>query len=154
VTVNAGELLTSVCRTFVPLCAAKRQTLALELAPNLPTVFADPDRLTQVMTNLVSNAVKYTPDGGRITARTASDGQFVTLSVTDTGIGMSQEEQARLFSSFYRVKNEQTRAIPGTGLGLTITRMLVDMHGGHIDVTSAPGEGSTFAVVLPLGVPA
>ena len=113
-------------------------------------VLADGDRVKQILTNLFSNAHKYTPEEGQIDLSVEAVGAVVCTAVTDTGIGLSTEEQARLFTRFYRAHNAVTKAVGGTGLGLTITRMLVEMQGGKIQVTSEPGHGSTFRFTLPL----
>ena len=98
--------------------------------------------------NLVSNAVKYNRDGGRVDVTlSASDGR-ITIAVADTGIGMAPEEAARLFTDFARIRNDKTRHILGSGLGLSIVRKLTDLYHGQVSVASKPGEGSTFTVVL------
>ncbi len=114
-------------------------------------VRVDPDRIRQVLRNLLSNAVKYSPDGGAVTVRAASDATSVTVSVVDTGIGMDEDTQRRLFRKFYRADNTMARRIGGTGLGLALVREIVTAHGGEIRVRSALGRGSEFSVVLPAG---
>jgi two-component system sensor histidine kinase BaeS len=106
--------------------------------------------LVQVLTNLLSNAHKYTPSGGDIGLVVARDEGVIRLAVRDTGIGMATEEQAQLFTKFFRARNRVAREAGGTGLGLVITKSLVTLHGGDISVHSTPGEGSTFVVTLPL----
>ena len=113
-------------------------------------IFADRDAMATVLRNSVDNAVKYTPDGGRVCVRADRDDCFLTISVVDTGIGMTGDERARVFDEFYRVRSRSTAAIPGTGLGLSIVKRLVEMHQGRIRVKSAPGAGSDFAVSLPV----
>jgi two-component system, NtrC family, sensor histidine kinase KinB len=115
----------------------------------LPAVWGDSERVTQILTNLVSNAHKYTPEGGQITVVAAAAGDGIRLEVRDTGVGLSPEEQARLFTRFYRAQNRATQEAGGTGLGLAITRALVEAHGGRIAVQSSPGQGSTFRLTLP-----
>jgi signal transduction histidine kinase len=117
---------------------------------SIPPVFADSDKLTQILTNLISNAVKYSPQGGPITISvTVADGS-VRLSVADQGLGLPPEELPRIFERFHRLKDDARRQIPGTGLGLYITRRLVELHAGRIWAESAgPGRGSTFHVELP-----
>ncbi|HSB70870.1 MAG TPA: HAMP domain-containing sensor histidine kinase [Candidatus Methylomirabilis sp.] len=116
----------------------------------IPPVLADPDKLTQILTNLTSNAIKYSPQGGAITISvTAADGT-VRVSVADQGLGLARDELPRLFERFHRVQDETRRQIPGTGLGLYITRRLVELQDGRIWADSAgPGKGSTFHVELP-----
>jgi two-component system phosphate regulon sensor histidine kinase PhoR len=131
----------------------KGQTMELRLEGDLPLVYGVGRALLEVFMNLVSNAVKYTPDGGNITvsARPLADG--VEVAVADTGFGLSPEDQERVFQRFYRVKDAQTRQIVGTGLGLPIVKKVVEDHQGSIMVASEPGKGSSFTVRLPLGSP-
>jgi signal transduction histidine kinase len=132
-----------------PLIDAKRQGLRLDLDDALPAVWADADRVTQILTNLVSNAHKYTPVEGSITVAARRDNGFVRVDVSDTGIGLSPEDQAQLFSKFFRAPDPSPKAATGTGLGLAITRSLVELHGGRISVSSVPRQGSTFTFSLP-----
>lgn len=118
------------------------------LPDSLPPVRGDHGRIVQVLVNLLSNAIKYTPDGGTITLRACQDGQFVRLTVEDTGVGMTAEELANLGTKFWRADNDQVINQPGTGLGLAITRNLVALMGGEWQVTSTPGQGSAFTVGL------
>jgi signal transduction histidine kinase len=116
----------------------------------IPPILADPDKLTQVLTNLVSNAIKYSPGGGPVTIAVGAADGMVRLSVTDHGLGLPPEELARVFERFHRLQDEARRQIPGTGLGLYITRRLVELQEGRIWAESAgPGRGSTFHVELP-----
>jgi PAS domain S-box-containing protein len=115
-------------------------------------VRGDPIRLTQVITNLLSNAIKYSPEGGVVLVRTGAGEGGVTISVKDEGIGMAAEQQNRVFERFYRADMSNT-AVEGTGLGLTISLLIVESHGGRIDIQSAPGDGSTFTVILPPAAP-
>ncbi|HET7874975.1 MAG TPA: response regulator, partial [Methylomirabilota bacterium] len=148
--VDLTRLIREVADSVRPLIDAKRQQLALDLSDGLPAVWADADRVTQILTNLISNAHKYTPAEGRITvaARRADGG--VRVDIQDTGIGLSPEEQAQLFTRFFRAGQPRAGPASGTGLGLVITRLLVELHGGNISVSSAPGQGSTFSFSLPL----
>jgi two-component system NtrC family sensor kinase len=127
----------------------KKQTLGLEIVPDLPSVLGNSLRLGQVMSNLVSNAVKYTPEGGHITVDAfIKDGQVV-VEIKDDGIGISKEDLPHIFDKFYRVDRPETEGIIGSGLGLSIVKTIVEKHGGRIWVDSEVGEGTTFAVVLP-----
>jgi PAS domain S-box-containing protein len=121
-----------------------------DLDPRLPIVTGDRDRLVQVVTNLVNNAVKYSPDGGTVTLSTRSDGGFALISVTDTGLGIPADEIEHVFERFRRVRSGAAQSIPGTGLGLTIVKQIVEMHGGKIWVESAVGHGSAFHFTVPL----
>jgi|GEM_PF-5620388 len=116
--------------------------------------YIDPDRMEQVIINLVSNAVKYSPQGGTVTLSLCKEADTITLSVTDTGMGMSEEQMGQLFQRFYRTPDAIARGIKGTGLGLYLVKQLVEAHEGRIDVTSRAGRGTTFSVTLPQQIPA
>jgi two-component system phosphate regulon sensor histidine kinase PhoR len=128
----------------------KSQTMLVELADDVPEVWGDPERIAQVLVNLLSNAHKYTPAGGRITLVVQPVPSAVQIAVRDTGIGLTAEEQGQVFTRFFRADNRETREEGGTGLGLAISRALVEQHGGSIEVESEAGRGSTFTVTLPL----
>jgi signal transduction histidine kinase len=100
--------------------------------------------------NLVSNAVKYNCPGGSVKISVSAEDDLLRLCVADTGIGMTPEERARLFQRFYRIRNEKTRHIPGSGLGLSIVRKIVETRGGNMQVESEPGKGTVFTVIIPL----
>jgi signal transduction histidine kinase len=124
--------------------------LDVEVPPGLPEVQADPERAIQVLTNLITNAVRYTPSPGQIAVRVASSDGVVRFEVADTGIGIAPEELPRVFERFYRIDKSRSRALGGAGVGLTIARALVETMGGRIWARSAgPGQGSTFAFELP-----
>ncbi|WP_245953439.1 sensor histidine kinase [Arthrobacter silvisoli] len=112
---------------------------------------ADPLRLGQALDNLVSNAIKYSPGGGLVSVRATRDDGWVRLEVQDTGMGMTEDEAARIFNRFFRTAAARQAAIPGVGLGLSITKSIVERHGGSITCSSRPGKGSTFTVALPAG---
>jgi signal transduction histidine kinase len=131
---------------------ARSQELKLEVPENLPSVHADPVRLTQILINLLSNAYKYTPEGGSICLRVWLHDGCVHCAVSDTGIGMSEEDIEQLFTKFFRSEDPEVRNMPGTGLGLCITKSLVELQGGEIEVESQVGEGSTFTFTVPLAV--
>jgi two-component system phosphate regulon sensor histidine kinase PhoR len=116
---------------------------------SLPPVLGDKDHLEGVFTNLVSNAIKYTPEGGTVTIETCAEGGYVKTAVKDTGIGISAEDLPRIFDKFYRIKSEKTREIVGTGLGLAIVKHIVEAHLGSISLESEEGKGTTFTVLLP-----
>ncbi|MDD5297875.1 MAG: PAS domain S-box protein [Rhodocyclaceae bacterium] len=129
---------------------AKGLALRVEMAPDLPAVcITDPLRLSQILTNLLSNAVKFTEEG-EVALRAEREGKQMRFSVTDSGIGMSDDQVDRIFSAFEQADGSTTRKFGGTGLGLTITRQLVGLMGGSIRVSSKPGSGSRFEVRLPL----
>jgi signal transduction histidine kinase len=104
----------------------------------------------QVLLNLLSNAVKFTPEGGRVDVAANLGGDHVEITVRDSGIGISAEDQAKLFDAFTQVGSDSARKAEGTGLGLALTKKFVELHGGRIRVESAPGKGSTFAFTLPV----
>jgi len=141
-------LLERVCHLFDFTQATHPVTI--ECPGDLPEILGDADGLAQVLENLLSNAIKYSPDGGAILVRAECGSNEIVISVQDAGIGLSAEQQAQVFDRFYRVDNSDRRRIGGTGLGLTLARNIVELHGGRIWVASAPGKGSTFAFSLPL----
>jgi PAS domain S-box-containing protein len=144
------DLAGLVERTLSPFRAmATRHTLRAKLPPNLPVIWGDPDKVEQVLTNLVGNAIKYSPAGGEVLVAVEQDGGGVRVNVRDQGIGMSPREMAQLFEKFYRVDRDEVRRAGGTGLGLYITKRLVEMHGGSIWAESWPGAGSVFTFTLP-----
>jgi PAS domain S-box-containing protein len=151
--------ITDVCRScervLSPLITAKRQELAIHIPPETPLVRADAARLTQVVLNLLTNAHKFTPDGGSITVAVSAAGETVALTVRDTGIGIAPEYAALIFEPFRRVETGYARSQSGTGLGLALSRRLVELMGGTLTLRSAPGTGSTFTVTLAVAhVPA
>ena len=146
---DAAAVARAVAETFAPQAAARGIALDLDVAGDA-ALTGDAGELEIMLNNLVSNAVKYNRDGGRV--RVTVDGAAadrVTLAVADTGIGMTPEDAARLFGEFVRIRNDATRGIEGSGLGLNIVRRLARLNGGDVAVASRPGEGSTFTVVLP-----
>jgi signal transduction histidine kinase len=148
------EIVSEAVQAFEQEIAAKHQTLQVVLPPSLPTVMGDRGRLIQVLTNLVSNANKYTPENGTITVSAdvwADKGQeYVRWSVKDNGIGMKPDELDRLFTKYFRASNAAVRSVQGTGLGLVITRSIVEMHGGQVMVESEYQHGSTFSFAIPI----
>jgi signal transduction histidine kinase len=130
--------------------------MQLELPQALPPVYADAKRLSQIMVNLISNASKYTPEGGHITvsARHITDGTSPVLHVVvkDNGIGITPEDQANVFRQFFRANDIHVSKVRGTGLGLNITKKLVELQGGEINFNSKYGQGSTFFFTIPVNV--
>jgi signal transduction histidine kinase len=147
---NVNLLISELTPSFQPGWDAKRQTFNLHLPEQAPIALGDADRVIQILTNLLSNAHKYTPEEGRIALSVEIAGPIVRIAISDSGIGLSAEEQALLFTRFYRAHNATTEMVGGTGLGLAITRSLVEMQGGEISLSSEPGHGSTFCFTLPL----
>jgi GAF domain-containing protein len=145
------DIAQTVRSTLEPLAADKKLAFKIEVAPKLPPGHGDGRRLTQVVINLVGNAIKFTDTGEVVIKATATDGSF-HLSVCDTGPGISAANQAKLFQEFQQADNAVTRKKGGTGLGLAISKRIVEMHGGRIWVESQLGHGSTFAFTLPVTV--
>jgi signal transduction histidine kinase/CHASE3 domain sensor protein len=144
------DLSSVVERILSPFRAmAAKHTLRTKLPANLPVVWGDPDKVEQILTNLVGNAIKYSPGGGEVLVTVDQDGDTVQVSVRDQGIGMSPRDMGQLFEKFYRVDREEVRRTGGTGLGLYITKRLVEMHGGRLWAESWPGVGSVFRFTLP-----
>jgi two-component system phosphate regulon sensor histidine kinase PhoR len=112
-------------------------------------IHADRNSMEGIFTNLISNGIKYTPEGGKVWITLGEEGGFVKATVSDTGIGIKKEDLPRIFDKFYRVKTAETRQIVGTGLGLSIVKSIVDAHLGSISVESEEGGGTTFTVLLP-----
>lgn len=146
--------LTVLCENSLDLLAvqAEQGGLQVKLAspPSPVVVYGDPEELARVIDNILSNAVKYTPAGGRVDVAVSADGSWGEVACTDTGLGISVVDQSHLFSAFHRSSNPEALSIPGTGLGLAISRRITELHGGDILVESTLGEGSTFRVRLPL----
>ena len=110
---------------------------------------ADAGRLAQAVDHLLSNALNYTPPGGRVAMRVARDGDSAIVEVADTGVGLSDEDAAQLFERFFRASSSVDGAVPGVGLGLAIVKAIVELHGGRVEVDSRAGAGTTFSVRLP-----
>jgi signal transduction histidine kinase len=150
--VDLGALAADCVETAKPSADARQISLSL-IQESQASAWGDPMRLAQMMDNLVSNALKFTPAHGRVTVRTSSgDGQS-RFEVTDTGPGIPGSEQAHLFEPFFRAQAARTYGIQGTGLGLTITKAIVDAHRGSIDLESSPDSGTTFRIALPQRAP-
>jgi signal transduction histidine kinase len=145
---NASEKMAGWMDRLRSLANAKKQTIVEAYAPNV-TVFADPVRLNEILYNLVSNAIKFTPDGGTITIEARRAENHALFRVTDTGIGIPEVEHTAIFDTFYQLGPTTKGVREGTGLGLSITKSLVELHGGEIRVRSKPGEGSVFEFTLP-----
>jgi signal transduction histidine kinase len=159
--VEAGKLsleesdvdLEAVARESVEAAAPRARDRGVELtleAEPVPVVRGDRDRLGQALDNLVSNAIKFTPEGGRVVVRLTREADEAVLEVSDTGIGISEADMRQLFQRFFRTQRATSAAIPGVGLGLTIAQAIVHGHEGRISVQSLDGEGTTFRIELPL----
>ncbi len=147
-TVDVAEVVAEAKAGTLGQIEERGHRLVEDIAPRLPAIQADPARMVQVLVNLLSNAYKYTPNGGVITVRAAQDGERVVISVTDTGVGLSPEELDKLGTKFWRSDNEHTLKQRGTGLGFNITRQLIHLMGGELSIESTVGQGSTFSVSM------
>ncbi len=148
--VRLDEIAREVVESSSALARSREIELELEVT-EAPLGRGDHERLVQLVGNLLSNALKFTPAGGTVTVRVFAEGDGAVLEVADTGIGIPADEQDRLFQRFFRSSTATQQAIPGTGLGLVISRAIVEAHGGTIDVTSQAGAGTRFRVELPSG---
>lgn len=152
--VSFPDALQSVVQLFAPQLADRQLELVVQLPETLPPVQADAKRLSQILTNLISNASKYTPEGGRIHISAqlveADSNHQLKVSVQDNGIGIMTADQGKVFSQFFRADDELVTAVRGTGLGLNITQKLVELQGGEIGFTSEHRQGSTFFFTLPI----
>jgi PAS domain S-box-containing protein len=144
------EIIQGVADTFRTMANNSDVELMWVAEEPMPRAAGDRDRIGQVLMNLVSNAIKYSPGGGSVTIRARQDGEEVVVSVHDTGIGIAPEDQEKLFTKFYRVDSSLTRDIGGTGLGLSICKSVVELLGGEVGCESEAGEGSTFWFTLPI----
>ena len=152
--VSLTAILEEVARTLRPGIEAKRQALVLTVDPALSRVLGNAERLTQVVTNLLDNASKYTPPGGAITVGAACTGAHVQVTIHDTGIGIAVSDMPKLFTRFFRADHPVVRQEGGTGLGLFIARSIVELHGGRLFADSQPGVGSTFGFTIPIALAA
>jgi PAS domain S-box-containing protein len=146
---DLAQIATDAVEEIRPEAERKKISLALALDP-VPRVEADQMRIAQMLGNLISNAVKFTPDGGSVEVRLGREDDQAVLAVADTGVGIPVADQDRVFERFFRTAVAKRQVIPGTGLGLTITKEIVEAHGGTITVDSNEGRGSTFRIHLPL----
>jgi histidine kinase len=151
--VDVADLITQITDRLRPQFDEKSVTLTLNIPNNLPSAQMDEDRVCQVLTNLIGNALQYTPSGGTVTVTATIEANNLKITVNDTGIGIAPEYLPHLFTRFYRVDKSRSRAGGGSGIGLTIAKLLIEAHDGHIWVAS-PGEnqGSEFGFSLPLTV--
>lgn len=148
--ISVLDLALDVAGTFAAVAERSGHKIVVKVPDDLPRVAGDRDRVGQVLTNFVSNAIKYSPSGGTVTIRAKQDGDMVQVSITDQGIGIDKEDQKKLFTKFYRVDSSLTREIGGTGLGLSICKSIIELLGGQVGVRSKPGKGSTFYFTLPV----
>ncbi len=148
--VNMSEVISETLAILQPQAAEREISVPLQISEALPTIIGDADRLKQVMVNLVSNAVKYNHEGGRVDIEVKVGEDKLNVAVRDTGRGIAEEDLPHIFEKFHRVDDPEHQQIRGTGLGLSIAKHIVEAHGGTISVQSVRGQGSTFAFTLPL----
>lgn len=153
-TVDVRTLIETTVTSAQPTARQKGISLSAELPPALPAITANADQLRQVLDNLLNNALKFTPEGGRVTVKAHAGSDTVQISVADTGLGIPADSLDKIFRRFFRAKVSARQQIPGTGLGLTIVKQIIDTHHGDIAVKSAEGHGTTFTVTLPITQPA
>ena len=150
--VSLPQVIESLKNTMLPILKPRRQSINIRIEKELPPVYADKAKLRQVFFNLLSNSSRFTPDGGKIEIAAATDGAYCRVSVSDNGVGIKKEDQARIFEPFCQLDNAPGRGGSGTGLGLVVAKQIVERHGGQIRVESEYGKGSRFSFTLPLFV--
>jgi two-component system, OmpR family, phosphate regulon sensor histidine kinase PhoR len=149
VPLDLREILAEVVELLKAKAASQKLSLHLEVPAHLPLIRADHRSMEEVFTNLVCNAINYSPDGGEVTISAVSHGDYLEVLVRDQGIGIEAEEISKIFDKFYRVKNPKTRQVIGTGLGLALVKGLIEAHRGSVEVESQVGMGATFRIKLP-----
>ena len=148
---SPSQIVDPVVEMATPLSQLKHQRLDVDIQPDLPEILVDARRLEQVLTNMVANAIKYTPNRGIIRASVSQISANIKFQVSDNGRGIPRDDLERIFEPFYRVAHDSNEApVPGTGLGLALAKTLVELHGGKIWSESSPGEGSVFCFTIPL----
>ena len=145
-----AELISTALDALRPMAETKKQTVQVKLPGEFPPILGDSQKIHQVIINLLSNAIIYTPEGGIFYRNAAGAEKGVEVSVSDDGIGIPPEDLPRVFERFYRVDKGRSREEGGTGLGLSIVKHIVEAHGGWVSVESQPGKGSRFSFFLPL----
>ena len=148
--VDLRQLLADQKAFHSPYAEEKNIAIQLNCPADLPSILANRQNLEEVFSNLITNAIKYSPANGAITITAAKENEYLKIQVADTGFGITSEELEKIFTRFYRVKDANTRQIQGTGLGLAIVKSIIESHHGKISVTSKVGHGTTFVVLLPL----
>jgi two-component system phosphate regulon sensor histidine kinase PhoR len=151
-TIGLSDLIERAVSMLKPMADRKRQRLSMFIGADLPVIKGDPEKLTQVLTNLIDNAIKYTPEKGSVSVEAGPVGDGLEVTVSDNGLGIPPKDVSRIFERFFRVDRARSRDLGGTGLGLSIVKHIVESHGGSVRVESEPGKGSRFIVFLPAGI--
>ena len=144
-----SRLVSEATVSVEPMASKKNISITASLDPAVQTIFGDPDRMEQILINLLDNAIKFTDYGGKITVSSKDLGEKVSISVEDSGIGIKPEDHETIFEKFKQVESILSRRYPGSGIGLAIVKSLVEAHGGNIQVESTPGKGSKFTITIP-----
>ncbi len=147
--IDLALIAKSAFDTMMPLAVQKDVKLQMDITDQIPYL-ADAEEMEIIFNNLISNAVKYNNDGGIVKCSIESNPEAVTIRISDTGVGLEPDDIPKLFHEFTRIKNPKTRNVTGSGLGLSIVKRLVDLYKGNVEVTSIPGEGTTFTIILPV----
>ena len=150
---DCSNVVKRAAELLLPASQRKKQSLSVQTPMYVPRVIGNPDYIERAVSNLIDNAIKYTPDGGEIRVKVGVEGDAVLIGVSDNGIGIPPQDLSRVFERFYRVDRSRSREMGGTGLGLSIVKHVAQVHGGSIDVQSAPGQGSKFRLKIPLRQP-
>jgi signal transduction histidine kinase len=148
VAVDVGKIIQEMVALMEPRAGEQKIDLTCSLR-DLKPILADPKNVEEVLNNLLSNAINYSPDGGKVSVTARGIDQFIEIKVSDTGVGIPAEEMPKIFEKFYRVKHPRTRHITGTGLGLSLVKGIVEAYHGSIGVESVPGKGTVFTIILP-----
>ena len=148
--IRIDDVILEVIKTLRPQAVSKQIILEDDLSQEMVPIEVDPTLLRQALTNIVDNAIRYTPAEGRVTVRAYQRDKQQLISVQDTGVGIAPTDQLRLFEKFYRIHRQEEMSDGGLGLGLAIAKSVVEQHGGRISVESRLGEGSTFTIEIPI----
>jgi signal transduction histidine kinase len=151
--ISTSELFTLIVGRHDYECRKHHLTLDMIIAPDAETFEADPFRIEQAIENVVANALRHTPDGGRIALTAARNGRNIVIEVCDSGEGIPEEHLPHVFDRFYKASSSKGLASPGSGLGLSIVKAIVNRHGGHVGATSAPGIGTIVRIEFPIATP-
>ena len=150
---DVGQVVQEVVEAYRFPIEQQGFELDVSIAEDLPEIVVDPEALSQALMNLANNAIKYSGDQRYLKLDVSRDGDHIVISVTDHGVGIPKAEQKKIFEKFYRVENSLVHTTKGSGLGLALVQHIMEAHGGSVELTSAPGEGSTFRLLVPLQPP-